>query len=137
MSVDPVRAADTKAWLLKAGYDLRAARLELTAKPPLWADIVFHAQQLAEKSMKAFLTWHDRPFRKTHDIGEIGKACTEIDPSLEAALRPAASLTQYAWKYRYPGDADEPAPEEAEEALVLARAVQEAILSRLPAEVHP
>jgi len=46
-------------------------------------------------------------------------------------------LTKYAWKYRYPGDPVEPLPEEAEEALAIARQVFDAVLSRLPGEVRP
>ena len=66
MPLDPERIAETRAWLVKAAEDLRAADFERTAQPPLSSDIVFHAQQTAEKAMKSFLTWHDRPFRKTH-----------------------------------------------------------------------
>jgi len=66
MSLDPERIAETRAWFVKAGEDLRAADFERSAAPPLTSDIVFHAQQAAEKAMKGFLTWHDRPFRKTH-----------------------------------------------------------------------
>ncbi len=29
--------------------------------------------------MKAFLAWHDRPFRKTHNLIEIGEQCAAID----------------------------------------------------------
>jgi hypothetical protein len=48
--------------------------------PPLTADITFHAQQLAEKALKGFLTWHDQPFRKTHDLVEIGEQCVTLMP---------------------------------------------------------
>lgn len=51
MPRDPAREAETAEWLAKAQLDLRAARFELTAEPPLTADIVFHCQQAAEKSM--------------------------------------------------------------------------------------
>ena len=63
--------------------------------------------------------------------------CTRPDPSLEPLLRRASVLTDYAWKFRYPGEPDEPPREEAEEALALAREVYEAILARLPEEVRP
>ena len=53
-------------------------RLDLQAKPPLTADSVFHAQQAAEKSIKGFLSWHDRPFRKTHNLVEIGEQAAAI-----------------------------------------------------------
>ncbi len=47
MPVDPVLIAETKAWLRKAAYDLRAASHSLTASPPLLEDVVFHCQQAA------------------------------------------------------------------------------------------
>ncbi|MGQ9676999.1 MAG: hypothetical protein ACUVX1_15160 [Chloroflexota bacterium] len=49
----------------------------------------------------------------------------------------AARLTECAWKFRYPGEPDEPSASEAEEALAMARQVYEAILNRLPDEVRP
>jgi hypothetical protein len=50
---DPIRIADTRAWLMKAEMDLKAAAHELTAAPPFTGDAVFHAQQAAEKAQKA------------------------------------------------------------------------------------
>ena len=43
----------------------------------------------------------------------------------------AAGLMQYAWKLRYPGESEEPPPEEAETSITLAREVYKAIVSRL------
>ncbi|MDO8681827.1 MAG: HEPN domain-containing protein [Acidobacteriota bacterium] len=56
MPHDPELVAETHAWLAKAALDLRAADHSLTAVPPLVDDIVFHAQQAAEKCFKGFLT---------------------------------------------------------------------------------
>ena len=136
MPHDPVRAADTRAWLQKALLDLRAGTYELGGEPSLGADVVFHAQQAAEKAMKGFLAWHDRPFRKTHNLEEIGAACAEIDPSLRGLSERAVPLSEYAWRFRYPGEPEEPSREEAEEALATAREVYEALLARLPDEVR-
>jgi len=85
MPVDPVLIAETKAWLRKAAYDLRVASHSLTASPPLLDDVVFHCQQAAEKTMKGFLTAHDRIFRKTHDLDELASACEAVDPTPQAA----------------------------------------------------
>jgi HEPN domain-containing protein len=71
MPHDRVLLADTKAWLAKASNDLRAAGVGLKAEPMLLEDALFHCQQAIEKSFKAFLTFHDRPFRKTHNLEEI------------------------------------------------------------------
>ena len=65
MQLDPARTAEAREWLKRADVDLRPSAHELTADPPLTPDIVFHAQQLVERSLKAFLVWNDVPFRKT------------------------------------------------------------------------
>jgi len=137
MPHDPERIAEVRSWFQKASDDLRAAAFELTAVPPLTADIVFHTQQAVEKAIKGFLSWHDRPFRKTHNLVEIGGTAVAVDSALEPLLRRAAPLTEYAWRFRYPGDMDEPPAEEAREALGIAREVFDALLSRLPVEVKP
>jgi HEPN domain-containing protein len=127
------RLTDAHAWISKAGLDLKAAAHEmLTPSEGLWGDILFHAQQATEKSMKGFLAWHDVPFRKTHNIEELGQQCVALDATLQSVTDAAAPLTEYAWKFRYPGDADEPGREEAETAAATARKVYDAILSRLP-----
>ena len=36
-------------------------------------------QQAAEKSLKAFLTWHERAFRRTHELEELGEDYRAID----------------------------------------------------------
>jgi hypothetical protein len=42
MPHDPVRVADTRAWLIKARQDLRSADHGLSALPPLLEDVLFH-----------------------------------------------------------------------------------------------
>jgi HEPN domain-containing protein len=136
MPHDPVRVADTQGWLVKVSTDLRGAEIDLAAVPPLLEDVMFHCQQAVEKALKAFLTWHDCRFRKTHDLVEIGSQCVALDPTLEPLLRRAAPLTEYAWKYRYPGEIPEPTQVEAEDALTLTKEVIDGVLVRLPAEVR-
>jgi HEPN domain-containing protein len=137
MPHDPVRVADTQAWLEKATMDLRSADADLGVIPPIVGDALFHCQQAIEKALKALLTWHDEPFRKTHDLGELGSQCVALDASLEALLRRAAPLTEYAWKYRYPGDVDAPVPATAREAVALARQVVEAVAARVTVQREP
>ena len=136
MPPDPARIAETRAWLHKASEDLRAGSHQLSARPPLCADATFHAQQVCEKAAKGFLAWHDRPFGKTHNLVELGRACAAISTDLEPVLRSAAPLTEYAWRFRYPGDPEEPTIDEVKGALLIAREVLEAILARLPEDVR-
>lgn len=137
MPRDPLRAADTRAWLAKASTDLRSAHADLAVTPAILGDALFHCQQAVEKALKAWLAWHDVPFRKTHDLGDLGTHCVTLDASLEPLLRQAATLTEYAWQYRYPGDVPEPTDAEATEGLALAKQVVDAIIARLPAEARP
>jgi len=109
----------------------------LAAAPALLGDALFHCQQASEKARKALLTWHDCPFRKTHNLVELGDQCLDIDATLEDLLRRAAPLTDFAWKFRYPGEPMEPTPEEARDGLSLAGQVLAAVLERLPAEASP
>lgn len=87
--------------------------------------------------MKGFLTWHGRVYRKTHNLVEIGEACAVIDPTLETLLRRAAELTEYARRFSYPGNPEEPTEEEARGTLALAREVFDSLLHRLPQDVRP
>lgn len=137
MPPDAARTAEVRAWLVRAAGDLRAAAHDLTAAPPILDDLVFHCQQAVEKAFKAYLAWHDRPFRKTHSLEELGEACLVLDPSLRAIVDQAVPLTEYAWRFRYPGEAESPSREEAEAALAVARAAVAAIRSRLPSATHP
>jgi len=137
MPYDPLLIPETKSWFIKAANDLRAAAHEFSAEPPLLGDIVFHCQQAAEKAMQGFLTWHDCPLRKTHSLEEIGGQCLEIDQTLKPLVDRAVPLTDYAWKFCYPGEPEEPSLSESQDAFTLAREVYEAILNRLPEEVRP
>ena len=119
------------AWMKKADDDLRSARIIMDAKPPLIETALFHCQQAAEKAMKAFLTAHDMPFRKTHDLDELAAACEKIDVSLKEVLDPARDLTVFAWEFRYPGDSSTPSEAESYDAISLAEAVILAMRQRL------
>lgn len=108
---------------------------DLSADPPLLEDALFHAQQAAEKAMKALLSWHDRPFPRTHDLSRLGADCAALDSTLTELMRQAAPLSEYAWRHRYPGP-DEPVDAaEANRSLDLAADVLAAIRERLPADV--
>jgi HEPN domain-containing protein len=65
------------AWLAKAVDDLECATV--LAASGHGETALYHCQQAAEKALKAFLTWHDQPFRKTHNLLELGDACAAID----------------------------------------------------------
>ena len=135
--MQPELAREVRQWLERALENLREAEHDLSASPPLVRGALFHCQQTAEKAIKAFLTAHERPFRKTHDLEELGREAAALDPTLSTVLDKAVDLTPYAWRFRYPGPPDAPAESEATVALACACEVCEAILARLPEEARP
>jgi len=122
---------------VKAVSDLRAADIDLRATPPLLEDALFHCQQATEKSLKAYLTFHDIPFRKTHSLEELGEASLRIDRSLSALVEDVVPLTEYAWVFPYPGEPRNPSLGETEAGLTLAHKLYGAIRTRIPKEAHP
>src|ERR1041384_7051570 len=117
MPPDPTRVAEARPWFVRAEHDLRAAEVLLGATPPLLGEAAYHCQQAAEKSLKGYLSWHDIPFGKTHDLAAIGGLCVSNDVSLEAICIRADRLSVFAWAFRYPGDSEEPTSTEAGSAL--------------------
>jgi HEPN domain-containing protein len=103
----------------------------------LYSAVGFHCQQAAEKALKAYLTWRDEPFEKTHSLVALVGKCLPFDQSFEELRLAATRLTPYAVTFRYPGDLPELSSEEAGQALTLARQVWDFILPQLPPEAHP
>jgi len=117
-------------WLAKADVDLSAASALLSAGD--LSDVVaFHAQQVAEKALKAFLVWHQIEFPKTHDIERLLELCALIDPEVAEALASAAELTPYGVEYRYPGEYPPVSEEAAELSLATAQLVVGEVAQRL------
>ena len=137
MQPDPALVAETREWFEKAHEDLAVAGIILNTTPQYSSSAAFHIQQAVEKALKGFLAWYDEPFRKTHDLDEVGRQCIALDATLEPFVQQAIVLSDYAWKLRYPGGPDAPTLADAQRYLGLARAVYEAVLDRLPPEVRP
>ncbi len=59
---------EIQRWLIKSQRDLGSARRLMEGDEPYLDTAVYHCQQAAEKALKAFLTYHDIVFEKTHDL---------------------------------------------------------------------
>ena len=57
-------------WLARAEGDLALARAPLP-EGAFYEDLCFHAQQAAEKSLKAVYQYFGKRFRYTHDLASI------------------------------------------------------------------
>jgi HEPN domain-containing protein len=128
MTPDELLRKEAAKWLWQAAKDRNAAQVLVEPEP---SRSVFHSQQAAEKAAKAFLTFHQIPFRKTHDLADLGSQCASVDPSLERMLREVADLTDYASAFRSPDAPYEPDADEAAGALATATKLCDEIRRRL------
>lgn len=115
----------------KADEDFAAADYLLNGSDQsLAATACFHAQQCAEKYLKALLAFHSITFPKSHDLSELAAS---LPGSVALPLTPAelALLKRYAVETRYPGDWDPIGLGEAREALMLAAKVRDSVRAHL------
>ena len=131
MTAEELVLDETRAWLVRAHRDIRSADVLIAAE--MHAEALFHCQQALEKALKAFLAFHQRPFRKTHELKELAPDILAIEASLQVPVEQADALSKYAWRFRYPGELYEPDAAEAAQVLLQATEIVRAIESRLPA----
>jgi hypothetical protein len=62
-------------------------------------------------------------------------ACAALDPTFDCPADAAALLTPYGTGFRYPGDATEPDPRDAQEAVDAAQAVLDRVMRCLASTV--
>jgi HEPN domain-containing protein len=89
-------------WLAYANDDLKTALILLAAEEVIVASILFHAQQCAEKALKAYLVCNNVPFKRTHDLVELVNNCSDFDLSFISLTDIAAELSPFATESRYP-----------------------------------
>jgi len=111
-----------RAWVARAEEDYTTARSSLRRKRPLTTIACFHAQQCAEKYLKATLVSKGRAFPKTHDLRALNNLCAQAGIFIEIDPSQLDTLSSYATQVRYPGET--PTPEEAKEALEIARSAR-------------
>ena len=128
---DEGRCEVVREWLMDAEEDYRLAEHLLRTAVHFAKAIAFNSQQAAEKYLKAFLTWHQVEFPKTHDIAELLGLVATVDPALADGLAEAESLTPFAVKMRYPHPAKASALRGAGNAVRVATRVREAVLAAL------
>ncbi len=119
----------TTEWINKAEGDWRMAQREIRVADPVWDGICFHAQQCAEKYIKAFLEEHMIAFQKTHDLVELVDLGSGLLPELDPLRPQLAHLSTFGIATRYPGaQADQQA---ADEALRTAEEVRTVVRAKL------
>ncbi len=94
----------TREWIKKAEGDFAIACREMRArKAPNYDGVCFHAQQCAEKYLKARLHAASIQFPRKHDLGVLIDLAKEMEPEWEVLRTEAQKLTDFAVRFRYPG----------------------------------
>ncbi|NUM67720.1 HEPN domain-containing protein [candidate division KSB1 bacterium] len=105
---------------------LREARAR---KKPNYDGLCFHAQQCAEKYLKARLCEAEIEFPKIHDLVTLLDLALAVEPLWEAFREHLGFLTDFAVTFRYPGEsADRKTALEARKRCRLFRRVARAAL---------
>ena len=76
-----------EAWLFKAENDLKSAKKLMEGGSAVPDTAIYHAQQCAEKTLKAYLAFKEKPVQWTHDVEYLVELCSEIDESFRQKAR--------------------------------------------------
>lgn len=126
---DPERVEETGRWIRFAREDLEIARL-IVAQSIVPRAACFHAQQAAEKALKALLIARGRDFPKTHELFGLSRLLPE-DFEVGVADEELVSLSKWAVELRYPGDLPEATEDDARTAVRQAGEAFETALKNL------
>lgn len=96
----PPEYGSPEEWMEYAKADLALASVPLP-QGARYEQLCFHAQQAAEKALKAVLVHRGVEFPRTHSIAALLDLLPEDMPG-PSELRKAAALTGYASFLRYP-----------------------------------
>ncbi len=116
-------AGTPQDWLMHAESDLNLARVIRERADVLPEQACFHAQQAAEKALKAVLLFNGIDFPLIHDIEELLELAKQNKMVPPQEVSDASALTPYAVEARYPGHVEQVTPSDVDEAIHLAESV--------------
>jgi HEPN domain-containing protein len=120
-----------REWIDFAEGDLRMANVAIKLKSNVpYRIIAFHAQQSAEKYLKAYLISQGVDFPFTHSIATLLKLCDKHNLHIKE-IRDADTLTPYAITARYPGQDERVTKEETLIAIRMAKKVRRTVRNAL------
>jgi len=93
----------TQEWISKAEQDYQVALFLSDSGLPVYDAICFHAQQSAEKFLKAWLTEQGVEFPRIHDLEILARMGLPTLADLSALMDGLRFLTAFAVEVRYPG----------------------------------
>lgn len=116
-------------WFRKAENDLLVIKNNMASDEIPVDACCFHAQQAAEKYMKAYLVSRQIYFPKIHDLQALLNLCISINSSFNQIMQPALKLSDYAIAPRYPDTFDDLTLNDAIEAYKDAVTIKDFVLN--------
>ena len=121
---------ETAEWVEKAESDLRTAQRELAVcEWPNYDAVCFHAQQCAEKYLKARMIEGRLPMPRIHDLEALLNLLLPVEPQWGSLMQPSITLSVMAVEVRYPGMSAD--VEDAENAVQSAEKIRNAVRGAL------
>ena len=117
---------ETAEWVEKAEGDLRTAQRELAVcEWPNYDAVCFHAQQCAEKYLKARMIEGLLSIPRIHDLEALLNLLLPVEPQWSSLMQSAITLSVMAVEVRYPGMSAD--VEDAENAVRSAEIIRGAV----------
>jgi len=118
---DPV-VGSPQEWLRRARADLALAGVALP-EGGVREDLAYHAQQAAEKAVKAVYIALGQPFEYTHNLGRLTSGLAAGGVEVPREVGDCAALTGFASTTRYPNLSEPLTEAELRQAIETAKAV--------------
>jgi len=118
-------------WIKKAENDLLNAETVVKIENPPTDTICFHAQQCAEKYLKAYLISKNVEIIRTHNLRYLLEECKKFAVDFESLREDAIILNSYSIETRYPGDFIVYSISEAKNAIKMAKKIKKHIIKKL------
>jgi HEPN domain-containing protein len=116
-----------RQWMAYGDEDLKLARYALGMRKDCpYRLVAYHAQQCAEKYLKAFLVYNTQDFPYTHNISVLLELCRK-HKCWPQEMAKAEELTPYAITTRYPGEEEVVTLREAQDAVDVAEYVRQTV----------
>ncbi|HYV27017.1 MAG TPA: HEPN domain-containing protein [Candidatus Eisenbacteria bacterium] len=120
----------TRDWVRKAEHDyLAAVDLARRRKQPVYDAVCFHAQQSAEKYLKARMEEAGMSIPRTHDLEDLLNQLLSIEPRWATFRAASQTLSDFAVDFRYPGQSATKA--QALQALADCKSLRREVRSKL------
>jgi len=120
LSTVPKRSpGDPREWLKRSYSDLKLA--DVRRKGVYREDLCFHAQQAAEKALKAVLIHRGVKYPFSHDLGVLVRFLKDAGVVVPIEIQEVARLTRFAVAARYPSIHGPTSAEEYRKVLLVSR----------------